>query len=72
MRIHDLRHAAGSYLFVKGADLKLIQKTLRHTRQATTADIYTHVFEEQQRAAADTMDSVLVDLAKKRREKKAG
>lgn len=72
VRIHDLRHAAGSYLFAGGVDIKVIQKTLRHTRMATTADIYTHVFEETQRAAADAMDGVLVDFAKKRQERQAG
>jgi integrase len=72
VRIHDLRHAAGSYLFAAGAEMKTIQKTLRHTRMATTADIYVHTFEESQRAAAEAMDGVLVDLTKKRREKRAG
>lgn len=71
VRIHDLRHAAGSYLFAAGTDIKVIQKTLRHTRLSTTADVYTHVFEETQRAAADSMDGVLVDLTAKRREKEA-
>jgi len=32
---------------------------LRHTRLSTTSDIYTHVLEEVQRAAADSMDTVL-------------
>lgn len=72
VRIHDLRHAAGSYLFAAGTDIKVIQKTLRHTRMATTADIYTHVFEETQRAAADSMEGVLVDLASRRRKRQAG
>lgn len=70
IRIHDLRHAAGSFMFAAGVDLKVVQKTLRHTRLATTADIYTHVFEETQRAAAESMDGVLVDLQAKRRQKR--
>lgn len=60
--IHSLRHATGSYLFEAGVDLKIIQKVLRHTRLATTADIYTTVFEGTQRAAAKTMDGVLAGL----------
>ena len=72
IRIHDLRHAAGSYLFAAGADIKVIQKALRHTRHSTTADVYVHTFEESQREAAATMDGVLVDLAKKREERQAG
>lgn len=69
VRLHDLRHAAGSFLFNSGVDLKVVQKTLRHTRMATTADIYTHVFEETQREAAESMNGVLVDLQKRRQEK---
>jgi integrase len=70
-RTHDLRHAAGSYLFAAGTDIKVIQKALRHTRHSTTADIYTHVFEETQREAAAAMEEVLIDLTAKRQEKEA-
>jgi integrase len=62
VRIHDLRHAAATYLFAEGVDLKVVQATLRHTRLSTTSDIYTHVLEEVQRGAADSMDTVLGDL----------
>jgi integrase len=72
VRIHDLRHAAGSYLFAAGVDMKVVQKTLRHTRLATTSDIYVHTFMETQREAADSMEGVLVDLTKKREEREAG
>ncbi len=37
---------------------------MRHTRLSTTSDIYTHVLEEVQRGAADSMDTVLGDLTK--------
>jgi integrase len=71
VRIHDLRHAAGSYLHAAGVEMKTIQKTLRHTRLATTSDIYVHTFAETQREAADSMEGVLVDLTKKREEREA-
>jgi integrase len=58
-RIHDLRHAAATLLYMQGADLKAIQATLRHSRLQTTADIYTHVLVEVQRRAADKMDEFL-------------
>ncbi|MFD8531510.1 tyrosine-type recombinase/integrase [Streptosporangium canum] len=66
VRIHDLRHACGTFLFAEGADIKTIQGVLRHTRQATTADIYVHLLEEVKRGAADSMDGILSDLTKQR------
>ncbi|GAA3078269.1 tyrosine-type recombinase/integrase [Streptosporangium carneum] len=73
VRLHDLRHACGSFLFAEGADLKTIQGVLRHTRQATTANVYVHLLEEVKRGAADTLDGVLADLTAPRakREKSA-
>lgn len=59
VRIHDLRHTAASLLLSQGVDLKVVQTTLRHTRLSTTADIYTHVQADVQRAAADRMDDLL-------------
>lgn len=61
VRVHDLRHAAGSLLLGK-VDLKVIQTTLRHTRLSTTADIYVHVLDDVQREAAEGMDEVLRPL----------
>jgi integrase len=65
--IHSLRHAAGTYLFAEGVDLKIVQSTLRHTRMATTANIYTHVLEEVKVGAASAMNGVLLDLTAARR-----
>ena len=42
IRVHDLRHAAATLAFEAGASVKDVQAMLRHTRQATTADVYTH------------------------------
>ncbi|MFI0354484.1 tyrosine-type recombinase/integrase [Actinomadura sp. 9N407] len=70
-RVHDLRHACGSFLFADGVDLKVIQGVLRHTRLATTSEIYVHLLDEVKDAAAESMNGVLVDLTavKKRRER---
>ncbi len=65
VRIHDLRHACGSFLFADGVDMRIIQGVLRHTRLATTADVYVHLLTEVQRGAADTMNTLLTDLTKK-------
>jgi integrase len=45
-----------------GVDMKVIQTTLRHSRLATTADVYAHVLEEVQRTEADRMGDVLGSL----------
>jgi integrase len=44
--LHDLRHSAASFALAAGSDLKLVQTMLRHTRSATTSDIYAHVLED--------------------------
>jgi integrase len=55
-RVHDLRHTAGSLLLLEGASMKVVQETLRHSRMATTADVYAHVLDELRDDAADRMD----------------
>jgi integrase len=62
VRLHDLRHAAASLAFAAGASIKEVQSMLRHTRQATTSDLYVHVYEEVRRGTADRMDGVLRKL----------
>jgi integrase len=59
VRIHDLRHAAASFLLLQGVDMRVVMGTLGHSRLATTSDLYTHLLEPVQRAAADRMDDLL-------------
>ena len=59
MRIHDLRHAAASFLLLQGVDMRVVMGTLGHSRLATTSDLYTHLLEPVQRSAADRMDDLL-------------
>lgn len=40
IRLHDLRHTTAMLLREYGADLKTIQELLRHSKLATTTDIY--------------------------------
>lgn len=56
--LHGLRHTAGNILRDMGADMKTIQERLRHTKLATTADIYTHRNSNINRAAADKLESL--------------
>jgi integrase len=60
-RLHDLRHACASYALAGGADLKTVQRMLRHARISTT-QVYVHALEDVPRAGADVMDRVLHDL----------
>ncbi len=63
LRLHDLRHSAASFLLLQGVDLKTVQTMLRHTRLATTADLYLHVHPELQRGAVESMERLLHPLA---------
>lgn len=55
-RIHDLRHTAATWLYEDGAELKDIQQALRHSRLATTSEVYTHFTKKTQSRTASTMD----------------
>ena len=48
LRIHDLRHLCGSYLLMKGSDLKTVQEVLGH-RDITTTQRYTHIVNEHKK-----------------------
>ena len=58
IRVHDLRHAAASLAFEAGASVEEVQAMLKHTRQATTADVYVHVMESVRQGTASKMDDV--------------
>jgi len=40
---HILRHTAGSLIYAKSGDLKLVQEQLGHSDISTTSDIYVHL-----------------------------
>jgi integrase len=40
---HIFRHSAGTLLYTRSRDLKLVQGTLRHADISTTSDIYVHL-----------------------------
>jgi len=48
-----LRHSTASALIKSGVHMKIVQQVLRHSSYAITADTYSHVNIEQQRAAAE-------------------
>jgi integrase len=62
-RFHDLRHACISLLGAQGVPLKVIAEIVGHSDIRLTQNVYQHVYSEAKRAAADTMDTLLVGLA---------
>lgn len=62
VRLHDLRHSTATFLLTAGTPMRVIMELLRHTRIATTADLYAHVAEEVTDAAAAAMDGLLTEL----------
>lgn len=62
-RFHDLRHATASILLANGASLAEVQKVLRHSSYALTANLYTHLTPELAERNADRMASAFGDDA---------
>lgn len=61
IRPHDLRHSMATFALHQGVELKTIQTMLRHSRFATTADLYTHVLREVQRSGSDRIGDLLTE-----------
>ena len=61
MRLHDLRHATASFLIAGGASARLVQGVLGHSSATTTLSVYSHLFEESRREAADAIAAVLFE-----------
>lgn len=55
IRYHDLRHIHATILYKSGVKAKVIQERLGHSNIATTLDIYTHLFKDDQTAAAEAI-----------------
>jgi len=58
MRLHDLRHTAGS-LLVKRLPVIYVSEFLGHNQVSTTLNVYSHVLENERDRAALVMDSFL-------------
>jgi len=65
-KIHDLRHAFGTYLHQAGTPMKTVSSALRHGKVSTT-EIYVHALEEKDRGAAELMDAIVTGLRKSTR-----
>ena len=59
IRFHDLRHSHAAVLIATGQHPKVIQERLRHASITTALDVYGHLFDGIDRAAADAIDEAL-------------
>ena len=58
-RFHDLRHGYASLAFAAGVPLKTASELLGHSGITVTANVYTHIMDEQRRAAAKLLSQHL-------------
>lgn len=47
LRFHDLRHTYASLMAHHGEDIHRVSKWMGHSTIAITADLYTHLFQEE-------------------------
>lgn len=59
LRFHDLRTSCVSLLGEIGVDVAIVSKIVGHSLVTLTLNIYRHVFEKAERAAANAMDALL-------------
>ena len=59
LRFHDLRHTSATLALQAGIPAQVVSRRLGHASVAFTLDTYAHVLPDQQREAADLMDTVL-------------
>jgi len=56
IRFHDLRHSTASFLIKQGFSFKEVSVWLGHSDIQTTANIYTHIDNEQKENMAKTLN----------------
>lgn len=59
IRFHDLRHSAATLMMELGTSPKVVSEILGHSTVSITLDLYSHVNEEMQRMAAQSIDQAL-------------
>jgi integrase len=67
IRLHDLRHGAATLALAAGADMKVVQETLRHSSITITSDTYTSVLPEVAYAAAALVPRIVPPTPGERR-----
>lgn len=59
MTFHDLRHTQASLMLEAGADMKVIQARLGHSKYETTANLYAHLLQGAQAEATSKLDKMM-------------
>ncbi len=62
-RFHDLRHSHAALLIARGVHPSVIKERLGHASIRTTLDVYGHLFDGLDEAAADALDTAWHDSA---------
>ena len=62
-RYHDLRHYFASLLIASGADVKVVQRRLRHASAMTTLNTYGHMWPDADESARAAVGAVLAARA---------
>jgi integrase len=63
-RYHDLRHYFASLLITSGADVKVVQKRLRHASAMTTLNTYGHMWPDADESTRVAIAGVMAARAK--------
>lgn len=59
IRLHDLRHTHATLLFNDGKNIKMISQRLGHSDVGITLAVYTHLADNAQDEAADSIDGLI-------------
>lgn len=59
IRLHDLRHTSATLLLSDGTDIETVSRRLGHSKASVTLDIYGHALPENDRKAAEALESML-------------
>ena len=63
LNFHDLRHSHAALLIAAGEHVKVISSRLGHSSARITLDVYGHLFEGIDEAAADRLDQAVSEAA---------
>ncbi|WP_301178683.1 tyrosine-type recombinase/integrase [Arthrobacter globiformis] len=70
-RFHDFRHYFASLLTAQGLDVKVVQKSLRHSSAKTTLDTYGRMWPDKEESARAAVAKVLGERLNSRSEQRA-